>query len=336
MALSSASDCSSVEAAAPDASSNARVLYATHMDARTTWADLLALFEPFDAAAIATVTLDSTQKSRGFGYISYSTEKRASRALAALRGAAGPHGKPLELQYARADRCSAVEPTNKLFVRQVPPQTSGQQLEAVFAAFGAVASVRLLADRCAAGVSEKSGNLMAYVVMGDEQEACIAMKRTHEQVVMAGAKAPLLVRLAESENTRAKRRQLDQARRSSPPPTTSAPTSNVTTPMGASAAARPTQVLQPYAAAFPMPLLAPTALPMGMPGMPMMLPHGMPMMPPPGFAPHVMSSFPGFAPPAYPAYSMPMPMPMQQPLLPMPFDTSAAAALFAAQSALRQ
>jgi RNA recognition motif-containing protein len=207
-----------------------RVLYVTRLDPRATMADLAPLFEPFDEAVTVLIVEDAAHRSRGFGYINFSNPESAKSAKAQLRGVRGPYGKKLELQFAKVDRCSAAERTNKLFVRQVPQHTSGQQLQEIFAPFGTVTSVRILADRSAAGASERTMNQMAYVTMASEDEACIAMKRTHGKLTLPGGTQCIDVRLAESRNTR-------DVRRSSQNPT---PSSQSTTPAPANHSANAT------------------------------------------------------------------------------------------------
>ena len=184
-----------------------RVLYVSRLDPRTTWLDLLPIFEPFDAQVMIR-TLDDieTHRSRGFGYINFSEASGCAAAVAALRGEPGPFGRPLEFVYAEAAKCGAVERSNKLFIRNVPPGCSDDELADVFSPHGDVTSVRIMHDRSKAGQAERSGNRMAYVTMATDDEACVAMKRVHTQVTLPGTTRALDVRLAESEDTRHARR----------------------------------------------------------------------------------------------------------------------------------
>jgi hypothetical protein len=177
--------------ATPAQAQSDRVLFVARLDPRTTGADLVPLFAPFDpAVAIRVVDEPGTRRSRGFAYVSFAAPHLAAAALQYLNAGPGPYGCPLAVQFADAEP-ALVTRTNKLVVRNVASGVTGSLLRDAFAVHGTVTGVRLQQDR---GAPQP---LMAHVTFATADAAHAAQERTNGRLVLPGTSPVLDVHFAD-------------------------------------------------------------------------------------------------------------------------------------------
>jgi nucleolin len=143
---------------------------------------LKTAFEGYGEVERASVMMDrQTGKSRGFGYVSFSTPEGAKNALAKMNGQE-IDGRPIKLDVATARAANPVarakqfgdavsEPSQILFVGNIAFGTTEDTIWEVFAEYGDVVNVRLPTDR-------ESGDMKGYGYV--EFSTLESAKKAHE------------------------------------------------------------------------------------------------------------------------------------------------------------
>jgi RNA recognition motif-containing protein len=182
-------------------------LFVTRLHASTEWHHLFDLFKHIDDKVEIRILNDkATKRSRGFGYVNFATPEKAVQALREMNRKPGPFGTPLNLELAKNDTQFTAEETSKLFLRQVPVDTSDAVLRELFEPYGAIADITVHPHDLSCNTARApSATTMAYVTFGSFREASAAMKALHRKVTLPAAQQPLDVRYAESLGARGQR-----------------------------------------------------------------------------------------------------------------------------------
>jgi RNA recognition motif-containing protein len=183
-------------------------LFITRLHVSTEWRHLFELFKEFDEHVEIRILSDFNKQSRGIGYVNFTTPAAAAAALS-LDKSIGPFGHQIRIEYAKVDSRFVAEETSKLFIRQVPPQTTEHDLQTLFQEFGAIQEVKIHKDTSTAGQREQTTCNMAYITYDAFASASLAMKGLHRKVTLPGAEVPIDVCYAESLAVRNKRRQMN-------------------------------------------------------------------------------------------------------------------------------
>jgi RNA recognition motif-containing protein len=79
------------------------------------------------------------------GFIRFNNIENATKALETLNGTQTPNGENLVLEYARAPKAPLEPPSNTIFVANLPPQATDNDVRQTFSQFGEIIGVRLRA-----------------------------------------------------------------------------------------------------------------------------------------------------------------------------------------------
>lgn len=206
-----------------------RAVFVAGLDYAVNDAQLAELFAPFgEIVSTRVLRKPETNDSRGFGYVNFAAAASAVQAAKAMdgemRGSNVTGG--LSVRVADHDSSYRAEPTKKLFLRNLPPTVTREQLAAHCAsvmapsstdgssntaantadAASVVVECHLHRDTSARGVKEGTSNLMGYVAFHTVQEAATALGRLHGTTPFGGSR-PLEVKLAETLANRNERRR---------------------------------------------------------------------------------------------------------------------------------
>jgi len=129
-------------------------------------ADLLPIFTKFgDVVSVIVIRNQSTQKSKGFGFVKFKTCTQAERAMEMLDGQI-IGGKQLKVAFAKPRKSRAKA---NLFISRFPSTWTSAYLENVFSPFGPILECKVL--RTAQGRSKRCG----FVRYASEESACQAI-----------------------------------------------------------------------------------------------------------------------------------------------------------------
>jgi CUG-BP- and ETR3-like factor len=112
-------------------------LFIFHVPAEWKDEDLRTRFEPFGQLVSCKVSLDDSGRSRGFGFVGYTTREAAANAVQAMNGSPCGPGKFLKVNIKQGEEQYAVAPT-----APPPTTTPGQQAVTVQHVYGAGPSFR--------------------------------------------------------------------------------------------------------------------------------------------------------------------------------------------------
>lgn len=102
---------------------------------------LRELFKPFGELEHVKLMMDrATQTSQGFGFVKYTTTAAAAAAISAMNGRQ-MDSKKLRVDYSRP------HPEGNVYVGNLSPKLTKEQLEQLFCRFGPVAECKILVDR---------------------------------------------------------------------------------------------------------------------------------------------------------------------------------------------
>ncbi|TKR64081.1 hypothetical protein L596_024674 [Steinernema carpocapsae] len=144
-------------------------------------ADLENLFAPYGEIVSSVVMKDSNGRSRGFGFVAFSTREQARDAIHALDKTVLPNGLTLSVSQAqrKQDRVAFLEQKRGvvLFVNYLDTRIAEDQIGHFFAQFGGVSSVRR-------GVySTGSPKRYALITMQNMEGAMIAIQQANGALV---------------------------------------------------------------------------------------------------------------------------------------------------------
>jgi len=171
-------------------------LIVNYLPAAMTSATLKDLFAPYGTVEEANVVFDRvTKSSRNYGFVKFSTEESAQRAIEALNGKAlegqAPDAKPLHVAVSKPPKVEV-----NLYVGNLIPTAKQEDLESVFSRFGKIVECNIPIDRTT-GMAKGYG----FVRLDSKPAAREAMENLNNVVVesISGAR-PLTVKRADSNN----------------------------------------------------------------------------------------------------------------------------------------
>ena len=138
---------SSPEAAA-DAPKQQTNLFINYLPPDLDDAGLRHSFSPFGEIENCKVMLDlNTGESRCFGFVKFKTRDQANRALQAMNGQKLGN-KTLVVMFADTTNDSIGTPSNNIYVKNLSPTMSLQELEGLFSAYGKIQECKVLKGTC--------------------------------------------------------------------------------------------------------------------------------------------------------------------------------------------
>jgi len=169
-------------------------LFVGQVPASYTAEQLRPNFEQFGNIEEVSIIYDkATQLSRGCGFVTFSTEDAARAAIEALSDKLVLNGKPLVVKFAEGLRQKM---ESKLYVTNIPLETSEEALLSMFAEHGEVKQVQLM--QRAEDNSFKGSALVRFARRADAVAAAAAL---HNTTKMPGAQRPLHVKFAETRDS---------------------------------------------------------------------------------------------------------------------------------------
>mmetsp|Transcript_8292 Transcript_8292/g.13506 ORF Transcript_8292/g.13506 Transcript_8292/m.13506 type:complete len:463 (-) Transcript_8292:163-1551(-) len=166
---------------------------------------LYTLFAPFGTITSSKVMVDhNSGHSLGYGFVRFSTPQEAQNAIQNMNGQR-ISSKTLLCKLSNtsptAQSPQNTEPSANLYVKPLLPDTSEDQLRAMFAPFGSIAECKVMVDK-QTGVSRQIG----FVRFENQEDADRALHSMNGTKLEANA-PPLIVKYAESETQKLMRRQ---------------------------------------------------------------------------------------------------------------------------------
>ncbi|GBM48490.1 ELAV-like protein 2 [Araneus ventricosus] len=166
--------------------SNLIVNYLPQMLSDNEFKNLFQSIGPLKAAKI--VRHKATGYSYGFGFIEYSRDADAARAIETLNGFQ-LQNKRIKVAYSRPGGDN-IKNAN-LYLRGIPKNMTEEQLESIMAEYGEIVQVRLLKD--ATGNRNKG---VGFVLFDQRKQAEEAIKKLNGQILEGGSE-PLMIKYAE-------------------------------------------------------------------------------------------------------------------------------------------
>ncbi|PRT52539.1 Polyadenylate-binding protein, cytoplasmic and nuclear [Wickerhamiella sorbophila] len=183
-------------------------VYVKNLGTETTQEELEALFTPFGTITSAVISTDAEGKSRGFGFVNYSTHDSAEEAVSKLHDtdfkgqklyvgrAQNKFERQTELKQqhdsARLEKYTKYQGIN-LYIKNLDDSIDDEKLKEAFAPFGTITSAKVMTDD--SGHSRGFG----FVCYSAPEEASRAIAEMNQQLL--GSK-PLYVALAQRKDLR--------------------------------------------------------------------------------------------------------------------------------------
>lgn len=167
-------------------------LYIKNLDASTTEQQFQDLFSPYGNLASYTLPLNEDGTSRGFGFVNFETHDEAVKAIEALNDKE-INGKALYVGRAQKkfERDEEIRqqfdmlkirnpplrhaPSNNLYIKELDPSVTNDELRQAFAPFGQIVSAKVMADE--AGRSREFG-FVCFSTPEEAQKAIAGMNDT--------------------------------------------------------------------------------------------------------------------------------------------------------------
>ncbi|KAI0409415.1 RNA-binding domain-containing protein [Xylaria palmicola] len=125
-------------------------LFISNMSFEATDAHLEEAFGKYGELSSTSIARDGRGLSRGFGFVVFSTQEAADRAVREANGSFW-HGRRISVQYrkegVKSSTNRAAEPTKSVYVGNIPYETSDADLNEMFRALEGVTDVRVAVDR---------------------------------------------------------------------------------------------------------------------------------------------------------------------------------------------
>jgi RNA recognition motif-containing protein len=180
----------------PGSDPNPCKLYVGNLSWSVGFDDLRQLFSEFGNVVDSVVIADKfTHQSKGFGFVTMSTEEEAEAAIKGMHGK-DIDGRPLVVNVAQPPEDTTVNP-KKLYVGNLSWNVTTEDLKELFSEFGTVEEALVMSDRFT-GRSKGFG----FVTMSTDEEAQAAIAGMHERPV---DNRPLTVNVAQPPEKRAPR-----------------------------------------------------------------------------------------------------------------------------------
>lgn len=152
-------------------------LFISHLPQNLDNKALIDIFSVFGPILSSKIVYDENQKSRGYGYVHFSNEEDAIKAISRLNGATiEDHEIKVEKFCSKVDRPTPDVWTN-LYVKQFPLTWKKEDLEKLFAPYGTVQSVYIETDET--GASKGHG----YVNFETNESAKKAIAALHDSPI---------------------------------------------------------------------------------------------------------------------------------------------------------
>jgi RNA recognition motif-containing protein len=170
--------------------------------------DLAQAFEAFGSIISCRVLRDAKSgESRCIGYVNFTTDEAAQKAIQAMDGAPGPKGGgPLRIKLADNDPSFVPEASNKIFVRFIPTTVSVDDVKRVFGQYGTIIEAVVSRDTSRAAKKEAEPWHMAYISFATPEQAVEAVAATDRRPSPLGPHH-LVVKPAENPTTRQVRQE---------------------------------------------------------------------------------------------------------------------------------
>ena len=181
--------------------------------------NLKAFFPKYGLITNVRLLRDShTGMPKGVGFVQCESEERALEIIRDMDGQIAP-GMPevrrLTIKLAEQGAEFPLEESNKLFIRHIPKTVTQEMVREVYSRFGTVVDVTLRPDTSSQGRREGTDSLMGYVTFSAIEEASEALKLTTLTMPFpCHTQMTLIVKPAESLETRNRRKQMDHSRTS--------------------------------------------------------------------------------------------------------------------------
>mmetsp|Transcript_8290 Transcript_8290/g.13500 ORF Transcript_8290/g.13500 Transcript_8290/m.13500 type:complete len:453 (-) Transcript_8290:163-1521(-) len=180
-------------------------VFVKYLPSELTDTGLYTLFAPFGTITSSKVMVDhNSGHSLGYGFVRFSTPQEAQNAIQNMNGQR-ISSKTLLCKLSNtsptAQSPQNTEPSANLYVKPLLPDTSEDQLRAMFAPFGSIAECKVMVDK-QTGVSRQIG----FVRFENQEDADRALHSMNGTKLEANA-PPLIVKYAESETQKLMRRQ---------------------------------------------------------------------------------------------------------------------------------
>ncbi|ETN42053.1 uncharacterized protein HMPREF1541_03992 [Cyphellophora europaea CBS 101466] len=144
-------------------------VYIKNIDESVSDDDFTKLFEQYGDVISATITRDETGKSRGFGFVNYTTHESASKAVDELNDK-DFHGKNLyvgraqkkhereeelrkQYEQQRMEKASKYQGVN-LYIKNLTDDVDDEKLRDLFSAYGTITSAKVMRDATDTAVSD--------------------------------------------------------------------------------------------------------------------------------------------------------------------------------------
>lgn len=163
-------------------------------------ADLRSLFEPFGEIHSLHILQDKATpgQHRGCAFLTYFENEAAKAAQSDLHEKKTLPGmkNPMQVKPAASETS---EENRKLFVGMISKSTDENDLREMFSEFGSIDSITVLKDN---GASKGC----AFIKFETRLQAQNAIKQMHHSKTMEGCRAPIVVKLADSEKDKLKKK----------------------------------------------------------------------------------------------------------------------------------
>ncbi|XP_003383400.1 PREDICTED: CUGBP Elav-like family member 6 isoform X2 [Amphimedon queenslandica] len=171
-----------------------------------------ALLEEFGPIHEINIIKDKEKRSKGCAFVTYCLKESAVNAQQNLheKRTLPAMNHPMQVKPATQSNRDKGE-DRRLFVGQLSPEMSDEQVANLFSPFGLVEDVSILRDKD--GVSKKA----AFVRMGSRNEAMTAIQGLHQSCTLPGVSHPVNVKIADTEREKEMKRFHHQVQVNQPP-----------------------------------------------------------------------------------------------------------------------
>ena len=207
----------------PKANKNYANLFVAALPRTLTNAELSTIFEPYNVSNAAIMMDVATGKSKGFGFISFPSERDGRNAIKKLNNktvTVGEHSVLIRLSASKHDPKTAVDESPFVYFRNIPGMMTYEVIKSVFGTYGSVKNLQLRQD------GEKD-MWLAMAEYETTEEAKNAIKKCHGEVLFPNmSQLPVMAKHADQNAIRTLK-EGQQPRRTHPrvpqPHTSSAP-----------------------------------------------------------------------------------------------------------------
>merc|ERR1712180_220842 len=188
---------------------SASKLFVGQVPKEYTESDLRKIFEPYGEIHSLNLLLDkSTGQHKGCAFLTYFENDAAKAACEDLHEKRTLPGARNLLQVKPASSETS-EDMRKLFVGMLTKDTTESQLRDMFAPYGTIEDLTILK------ASDGTSKGCAFIKLENRLQAAKAIRELHNSMTMEGMRAPMVVKLADSEKDKAAKRKIAEVGSSS-------------------------------------------------------------------------------------------------------------------------